>query len=66
MLNVKVSIALAILAATAATSAGAGYLVTLATTQVNVSTHCPASPQSQSRGFLPLGDLPATTGGKQW
>jgi len=72
MVTLKTSAAAAILVGTAALSAGAAYLATKLTMQANVTVSCPAPPASpvappaQSRAFPPLGNVPATTGGKQW
>ena len=72
MLNLKTSAAAAILAGTAASSAGSGYVIARVTTQTAVAVNCPspapppASAPAQSRLQPPLGNLPATTGGKQW
>ena len=72
MLTLKTSLAAAILVGTATLSAGAAYLVTRAKMQANVTVSCPAPPASaaappaQPRAFPPLGNLPSTTGGKQW
>jgi hypothetical protein len=71
MLTLKTSVAAAILVGTAALSAGAAYLVTKSTMQASVAVSCPAplastAPSAQSRAFPPLGNLPSTTGGKQW
>ena len=72
MLTLKTSVGAAILAGTAAASAGAAYLVTKATVQASVTMSCPASsapsasPPVQSRSFPPLGNVPPTSGGKQW
>jgi hypothetical protein len=72
MLTLKTSVAAAILLSTAAASAGAGYLVTKATMQANVALRCPNVPAASTSGsaqpqpFPPLGNVPSTSGGKQW
>jgi hypothetical protein len=68
MLILKTSIAAAILAGTVTISAGASYLVTKATMKANVTANCPATAPTpaQPRAFPPLGNVPSTTGGKQW
>lgn len=72
MLTLKTPVAAAILVGTAAASAGAAYLVTKATMQANIALSCPgassptASAPVQTRHFPPLGNVPSTTGGKQW
>jgi hypothetical protein len=68
MLKLKISVAAAILATTAAVSAGASYFVTKATFQNNVNIDCPlqSSPAADNRG-VPLGGPPLPTNqGKQW
>jgi len=68
MLTVKASVAAAVLAATAAVSAGAGYLVTKATLRTDVTVSCPKlpAPAVSDRG-VPLGGPPLPTNhGKKW
>jgi hypothetical protein len=68
MLTLKTSVAAAILAGTAAVSAGAGYVVTKAAVQANVTVSCPTpvTPSADNRG-VPLGGPPlATNQGKKW
>jgi hypothetical protein len=71
MLTLRTSVAAAVLVGTAVASAGAGYLVK-ATLEANVVLHCPNVPaasdsgSAQPRTFPPLGNVPSTTGGKQW
>jgi hypothetical protein len=68
VLTLKTSIALAILAGTATLSAGAGYLVTKATVQANVTGSCPGptAPTRENRN-VPLGGPPLPTDqGKKW
>jgi hypothetical protein len=72
MLTLKASVATAILVGTAAASAGAGYLVTNVTMRANVTLACPGasspsvSTPTPAHSFPPLGNVPSTTGGKQW
>jgi len=72
MVTLKTSVATAILVGIAALSADAAYLATKATMQANVTVSCPApparpvAPPAQSRAFPPLGNVPSSTGGKQW
>ena len=72
MLTLKIPVAAAIFAGALAASAGATYLVTKVTMQADLKVSCPAaSTQSavapvRARSFPPLGNLPSTTGGKQW
>lgn len=68
MLNLKISVAAAILVATAAVSAGASYIVTKTAINTNVSTDCPrqSSSTADNRG-VPLGGPPLPTDqGKKW
>lgn len=68
MLTLKASVAAAVLAGTAAISAGAGYLVTKATMQANVALSCPSTstkPAAPVRPDLPPGTVPSYKG-KQW
>ena len=68
MLNLKISVAAAVLVATAAVSAGASYFVTRATFNNNLSIDCPrqSSPAADNHG-VPLGGPPLPTNqGKQW
>jgi hypothetical protein len=68
MLNLKASVAAAVLAGTAIVSAGASYFVTKATAQATVSVSCPPpkTPPTESRG-VPLGGPPLPTDqGKKW
>jgi len=67
-LTLKASAALVVLAATAAASAGAGYLVTRATLRSDVNVTCPrpSVPAAGDRG-VPLGGPPLPTNqGKKW
>jgi len=72
MLTLKTSVAAAILAGTAAVSAGAGYVVSRATMTAQVVVSCPqpapaAAPVApQPKPFPPLGNLPPTTGGQKF
>jgi hypothetical protein len=72
MLTLKASVAVAILAGTAAVSAGASCLVTRATMTAGVAVNCPQQPMaavrapSQPKPFPPLGSLPKTTGGQKF
>jgi hypothetical protein len=72
MLTLKMSVAAAVLVATAAASAGTAYLVTKATMRTNIALSCPTTPRAstsispQARPFPPLGNLPSTTGGQKW
>ena len=68
MLTLKASAAVVVLAATAAASAGAGYLVARATLQSDVTASCvqPSVPAAGDRG-VPLGGPPLPTNqGKTW
>lgn len=68
MLTLKASVAAAILAGTAAISAGAGYLVTRATMRTDVAVSCPSTtsaPAAPARPDLPAGTVPNYKG-KQW
>jgi hypothetical protein len=63
----RASVAAAILAGAVAGTAGITYVVTKAS--VNVSLSCPAPATTAppaSRPFQPRGEIPPTTGGKQW
>jgi len=67
-LILKASAAVVVLAATAAASAGAGYLVTRATLRSDVTVTCPRPPvpPTGDRG-VPLGGPPLPTDqGKKW
>jgi hypothetical protein len=68
MLTLKTSVAAAILAGTAALSAGAGYVVTKATIQTNVAVSCPTpgAPSAENHS-VPLGGPPLPTNqGQKW
>jgi hypothetical protein len=68
MLSLKTSVAVVILAGTAAVSAGASYVVTKASLHANVTTTCPtpATPSADNRG-VPLGGPPLSTNqGTKW
>ncbi|MDT7952804.1 MAG: hypothetical protein RQ966_14975 [Acetobacteraceae bacterium] len=68
MLTLKISVAIVILAGTAAVAAGASYLVTRTTMQANVAVSCPAPVASAAENrSVPLGGLPLPTNqGKKW
>jgi hypothetical protein len=72
MLSIKASVAAAIIAGTAAASAGTAYLVTRASLRADITASCLTTPTqstrlpAQTRSFPPLGNVPSTTGGKQW
>ena len=67
MMTLKASAAAAILVGVMAGAAGVTYVATKAS--MNVSVSCPApvaAAPPASRPFPPRGDVPPTTGGKQW
>jgi hypothetical protein len=67
MMTLKASVAAAVLAGAVTATAGITYVVTKAS--MNVSVSCPApiaAAPPASRPFPPRGDVPPTTGGKQW
>jgi hypothetical protein len=68
MLTLKTSVAAAILAGTAAISAGASYVVTKATIQTRITVGCPTpSASTPERRGVPLGGPPLPTNqGKKW
>jgi hypothetical protein len=68
MLTIKASAAVVVFVATAAASAGAGYLVTRATMQSDVTASCPqpSVPAAGDRA-VPLGGPPLPINqGKKW
>jgi hypothetical protein len=63
----KASVAAAVLAGAVTATTGITYVATKAS--MNVSVSCPApiaAAPPASRPFPPRGDVPPTTGGKQW
>jgi hypothetical protein len=66
-MTLRASVAAAILAGAVAGTAGITYVATKAS--INVSLSCPAPAAAAppaSRPFPPRGEIPSTTGGKQW
>lgn len=66
-MTIKASVATAILAAAVVGTAGVTYVATKASMNVAVSCPTPAAAvPPASRPFPPRGDVPPTSGGKQW
>jgi hypothetical protein len=67
MMTLRASVAAAIITGAVAGSAGITYVATKASMNVTVSCPAPAAAAPPaSRPFPPRGDVPPTTGGKQW
>jgi hypothetical protein len=66
-MTLKATAAAAILVGAIAGTAGVTYIATKASMNVSVSCQAPvAAAPTTSRPFPPRGEVPPTTGGKQW